>query len=85
MAVIAGTLAWKLSASSRQPLRAGGFSLIGEIGEVRDENTVLVAGELWKAASAQPLQPGSRARVLAVHGLTLEVAPEGASLTKASS
>ncbi|HYS09398.1 MAG TPA: nodulation protein NfeD [Myxococcales bacterium] len=85
MAVIAGTLAWKLSASSRQPLRAGGFSLIGEIGEVRDENTVLVAGELWKAASAQPLQPGSRARVLAVHGLTLEVAPEGASMTKASS
>ena len=85
MAVIAGTLAWKLSASARQPLRSGGYSLIGEIGEVRDDNTVLVAGELWKAASAQPLQPGSRARVLAVHGLTLEVAPEGASLTKASS
>jgi membrane-bound ClpP family serine protease len=45
----------------------------------------MVAGELWKAASAEPLLPGSRARVLAVHGLTLEVAPEGASLTKASS
>jgi len=85
MAVIAGTLAWKLSASARQPLRAGGYSLIGEIGEVRDEHTVLVAGELWKAASAEPLQPGSRARVLAVHGLTLEVAPEGAALTKATS
>jgi len=85
MAVIAGTLAWKLSASARQPLRSGGYSLIGEIGEVRDANTVLVAGELWKAASAEPLLPGSRARVLAVHGLTLEVAPEGAALTKASS
>src|SRR5262249_35169577 len=85
MAVIAGTLAWKFSASARQPLRAGGYSLIGEIGEVREGNTVLVAGELWNASSAEPLQPGSRARVLAVHGLTLEVAPEGAALTKASS
>jgi len=85
MAVIAATLAWKLAASSRQPFKAGGYSLIGEIGEVRDEGTVLVGGELWKARSAEPLTPGSRARVLAVHGLTLEVAPEGAALTKATS
>jgi len=85
MAVIAGTLAWKLSSSVRQPLRAGGYSLIGEIGEVREDGTVLVAGELWKASSAQPLTPGGRARVLAVHALTLEVAPEGAALTKATS
>ncbi len=84
MAVIAGTLAWKLSSSVRQPLRSGGYSLIGEIGEVREDGTVLVAGELWKASSAAPLTPGERARVLAVHGLTLEVAPEGAALTKAS-
>jgi len=85
LALIAGTLAWKLSSSVRQPLRAGGYSLIGEVGEVRDDGTVLVAGELWKASSAQPLIPGGRARVLAVHGLTLEVAPEGAALTKATS
>lgn len=83
MAVIAGTLAWKLSSSARQPLRAGGYSLIGEIGEVRENDTVLVAGELWKAHSADPLVPGAHARVLAVRGLTLEVAPEGAALTKA--
>jgi membrane-bound serine protease (ClpP class) len=84
MALIAGTLAWKLSVSVRQPLRAGGYSLIGEVGEVREDGTVLVQGELWKATSAAPLVPGDRARVLAVHGLTLIVAPEGA-LTKASS
>src|SRR2546422_59365 len=48
LALIAGTLAWKLSSSVRQPLRAGGYSLIGEVGEVRDDGTVLVAGELWK-------------------------------------
>jgi membrane protein implicated in regulation of membrane protease activity len=82
--LIAGTLVWKLSSSARQPLKAGAYSLIGEIGEVRDDNTLLVSGELWKARSAEPLTPGSRARVLSVHGLTLEVAPEGAALTKAS-
>jgi membrane protein implicated in regulation of membrane protease activity len=46
---------------------------------------VLVSGELWKAHSNEPLVPGSRVRVLAVRGLTVEVAPEGAALTKATS
>jgi membrane protein implicated in regulation of membrane protease activity len=46
---------------------------------------VLVSGELWKAAGLEPLEPGTRVRVLGVHGLTLEVAPEGAALTKATS
>ena len=85
LALIAGSLAWKLSASARQPLRAGGYSLIGEVGEVREGDMVLVSGELWKAAGLEPLEPGTRVRVLAVHGLTLEVAPEGAALTKATS
>ena len=84
LAIIGGTLAWKLSRTARRPLLAGGNSLIGEIGEVREEGTVLVGGELWKAHSQDPLPPGSRARVLAVHGLTLEVAPEAGAVTKAS-
>lgn len=83
LAVIAGTLAWKFSQSARQPLNTGGYALIGEVGEVRDEATILVGGELWKAQSLEPLVPGGRARVIAVHGLTLEVAPEGA-FTKAT-
>jgi membrane-bound serine protease (ClpP class) len=84
MAAIAGSLAWKISRSTRQPLRTGGYSLVGEIGEVRElvsseeGGMVLVAGELWKAASAKPLSPGERAIVIAVRGLTLEVAPESA-------
>ncbi|MCA1826404.1 MAG: nodulation protein NfeD [Myxococcales bacterium] len=83
LAVIAATLAWKFSQSARQPLNTGGFALIGEVGEVRDDSHILVAGELWKAQSPLPLTPGGRARVLAVRGLTLEVAPEDAALTKA--
>jgi membrane-bound serine protease (ClpP class) len=84
MVVIAGTLAWKFSQSAKQPLMAGKFALIGEVGEVRDDATILVGGELWKATSLEPLIPGARARVIAVRGLTLQVAPEGAALTKAT-
>jgi membrane-bound serine protease (ClpP class) len=84
MAIIAATLAWKVSQSVRQPLNTGGESLIGEVGEVREGATILVGGELWKAESPEPLVPGARARVVAVRGLTLQVAPEGAALTKAT-
>lgn len=84
MAIIAATLAWKVSQSARQPLNTGGESLIGEVGEVREGATILVGGELWKATSSEPLVPGARARVVAVRGLTLQVAPEGAALTKAT-
>ena len=84
MAIIAATLAWKFSQSARQPLNTGKFALIGEVGELREGGQILVGGELWRAESLAPLVPGSRARVIAVHGLTLEVAPEDAALTKAS-
>jgi membrane-bound serine protease (ClpP class) len=83
MAAIAASLAWKLSSSSREPLRTGAYSLVGEVGEARDANTVLVGGELWRAVCATELVAGDRVRVLAVRGLTLEVAPESA-LTKAN-
>ena len=84
MAVIAATLAWKFAQASRQPLDTGAFSLIGEVGEMRDDDHILVGGELWKAQGPAPLSPGQRARVIAVRGLTLEVAPEDAALTKAT-
>jgi membrane-bound serine protease (ClpP class) len=86
MAVIAGTLAWKFSASARQPLRAGAPGLIGEIGDVREavdqfgQGRVLVHGELWQAFSAEPIPAGARARVVGVRGLSVEVTPEKAEL-----
>ena len=83
LAFIAATLAWKFSQSARRPLNTGSFALIGEVGELREDSTILVGGELWKAQSLEPLVPGARARVIAVHGLTLEVAPDPA-LTKAT-
>ena len=77
LGVIAATLAWKFSQSARQPLDTGAQSLIGAVGEMRDDETLLVAGELWK--TAQHLPPGTRARVISVRGLTLDVKPEETS------
>ena len=39
-----------------------------------------VRGERWRVRSDAPLSPGQRVRVLALHGLTLEVRPEADSV-----
>jgi membrane-bound serine protease (ClpP class) len=63
----------------RQPV-TGREGLIGELCEVRSRvaplGTVFLHGELWQAESREPIEPGSRARVVSIRGLTLEVAPE---------
>ena len=62
----------------RQKVRTGVENLIGATGEVAEPLTpsgqVRVLGELWEARSSSELPRGSRVRVVAVHGLTLEVA-----------
>jgi len=60
---------------------SGQESLVGEIGEVRQEiadgrkGSVFVAGEWWTATSRQPLAAGQRVRVVRAEGLVLEVEP----------
>jgi membrane-bound serine protease (ClpP class) len=52
-------------------------NLIGAIGEVTDplapSGQIRVLGELWEARSSSELPRGSRVRVVALHGLALEV------------
>ena len=59
--------------------RTGAQGLIGEIGVVREslmpEGKVFVHGELWKATSKDPIQTGTRVRVVKVVNLVLEVEP----------
>lgn len=63
------------------PSVTGREGLIGRLGEVRQPldpekaGMVFVDGELWKAYSALPLDPGTPVRVVALHGLTIEVEP----------
>lgn len=83
LATIAFLLVGKLGQSARGRPRTGDLGLLGETGEVREEigarpGRVLVHGELWIAESDEFLPVGARARVVAVRGLTLDVAKEKA-------
>lgn len=64
----------------RRPVVSGREEMIGAVGEVLavDSEIVwaLVHGERWKVHSPDALAPGQRVRVVALHGLTLEVRPE---------
>ena len=61
----------------RKKVQTGLENLVGSTGEVTERLTpsgqIRVLGELWQARSSSELPPGSRVRVVAVHGLTLEV------------
>lgn len=64
----------------RRPVVSGREEMIGAVGEVlaldNDIVWALVHGERWKVHSPDALAPGQRVRVLALHGLILEVRAE---------
>ncbi len=59
--------------------RTGASGLVGEIGVVKEsiitEGKVFVHGELWKAISRDPIETGTKIRVVRVINLVLEVEP----------
>jgi membrane-bound ClpP family serine protease len=61
----------------RAKVQTGVENLVGATGEVTERlapsGKIRVLGELWQARSGSELPPGSHVRVVAVHGLTLEV------------
>jgi membrane-bound serine protease (ClpP class) len=61
----------------RKPVTVGPQTMIGELGEVRENGLVFVRGELWRArpANGDALRPGERVRVERVDGLVLDVRP----------
>jgi membrane-bound serine protease (ClpP class) len=68
----------------RNKVVTGSDGLIGEVGELRTplvpragryQGQVFIHGEVWNAASAGSIEPGSSVRVKAVDGLTLEIEP----------
>ena len=67
----------------RTKVQTGVENLVGATGEVTEPLTpsgqVRVLGELWEARAAADLPRGTRVRVVAVHGLTLEVEPVGST------
>ena len=63
----------------REKVQTGVEHLVGATGEVAERlapsGHVRILGELWEARSSSELPRGARVRVVAVHGLTLEVEP----------
>jgi membrane protein implicated in regulation of membrane protease activity len=61
----------------RAKVRTGVEKLLGSIGEATEQLAptvhIRVQGELWEARSSLELPVGSRVRVVAVHGLALDV------------
>jgi membrane-bound serine protease (ClpP class) len=61
----------------REKVQTGVENLVGATGEVTERlaprGHIRVLGELWQARSNSELPPGSRVRVVAVDGLTLDV------------
>ncbi|HKW70068.1 MAG TPA: nodulation protein NfeD [Candidatus Dormibacteraeota bacterium] len=68
----------KVWAARRQPALSGADSMLGALGEAREElapeGLVFVQGALWKASAATPIPAGSPVRVVGRKGLQLEVA-----------
>ncbi|MGE0593694.1 MAG: nodulation protein NfeD [Vicinamibacterales bacterium] len=68
-------------ASQRAPAATGAEGLRGARGRARaaltpeQEGLVDLHGEIWRAISRAPVDPGQPVRVTAVHGLTLTVEP----------
>jgi membrane-bound serine protease (ClpP class) len=73
----------KVWAARRQPAFVGGDSMLGALGEVREdvapEGLVFVRGALWRASAAAPIPAGSPVRVIGRDGLELKVARENGS------
>jgi membrane protein implicated in regulation of membrane protease activity len=59
--------------SRRRKAAVGVEALVGQTALVVTPTQVRVAGELWEARGAEPLQVGGRVVVLEVDGLTLVV------------
>jgi membrane protein implicated in regulation of membrane protease activity len=66
-------------------VQTGVGTLVGATGEVSEPlapiGQVRVRGEIWEAHSSSELSPGTRVRVIAVNGLTLEVEPADRAVT----
>jgi len=75
--LLAGGTAMK---AQRRPIVSGREGLVGATGHVLEssagETWAEIMGERWQVDAGVALVPGQRVRVLALHGLTLQVQPE---------
>jgi membrane-bound serine protease (ClpP class) len=70
-----GAVTWLAMRAQLKKASTGSEGLLGQRGLAVAEGQVRVMGELWKARSAQPLEPGHEVVVTKVDGLVLNVEP----------
>jgi membrane-bound serine protease (ClpP class) len=72
---------WLALRARHRPVVTGIAEMVGHeavaVGDFDGRGRVRIRGELWQAASVQPVRSGQRVRVLAMDGLLLHVAPAG--------
>ncbi|GAA5072436.1 NfeD family protein [Lysobacter panacisoli] len=72
---------WLAARARRRPVVTGIEELVGQVAvatrDFHGRGRVRIRGEEWQADSASPVRRGQRVRVHALHGLVLEVVPEG--------
>jgi membrane-bound serine protease (ClpP class) len=70
---------WKIIQAQRRRPTIGKRAMIGDQAAVvrvkGDDVEVEYEGEIWRAISTQPLEPGQQVIIKAVEGLTLQVMP----------
>jgi membrane-bound serine protease (ClpP class) len=82
------SLTWIAVKTQRQGSVMGAEAMVGTIAlaktDVAPRGRVFVNGEIWDAVSDEPIREGEEARVKAVSGLTLTVAPHRKVIRKRS-
>lgn len=79
MLVVSLAIYWKIIQAQRRRPVIGKRAMIGDRAVVvrvdGDAAEVEYEGEIWRASSPQPLQPGQQVVIEAVEGLALQVSP----------
>lgn len=77
--ILLATIWFTVKTRRSQPV-SGAEEMIGSTGEARsafrDEGTVFIHGEIWRARTKTPVKKGQKVRVLELDGLILTVEPE---------
>ena len=76
---------WSRRRRRLTPVAVGAETIVGRTGialgrldpdAASPEGQIRIDGEIWAARAAEPIEPGARVVVSAVHGLVLDVEPE---------
>lgn len=79
LVAVSGFVYWKVAEALQAPVQTGVEGLLGAEGvtlsDLGGEGLVRLQGVVWQARAGEAIPQGERIRVVAVHGLVLQVEP----------